>query len=77
MPKRIFGFTWSYRNGTTPSDREDDQDESPYTRNGYDLCIHCRKVTRYTTNTPVQLRMGYIEGAGQLCENCIDMGKKE
>ena len=70
MSKRIFPFVWN------PFHKGSSKDDGSYTRNGYDLCVHCRKVTRYTTETPIQSRMGYIEGAGQLCENCM-VEKKE
>lgn len=37
---------------------------------GYDLCISCEKKTKYPTNTPIDKRYNYIEGAGQLCNEC-------
>lgn len=39
-------------------------------KNGFDLCVNCKKETSYKTETPVEYRVNYIEGAGQLCEEC-------
>ena len=33
-------------------------------------CIVCRAETPYNFNTPIAERKYYIEGSGQLCENC-------
>ena len=35
-----------------------------------DLCGRCGKETDYDINYPVDLRKWYIEGAGQLCQEC-------
>jgi len=35
----------------------------------YDHCVICGKQSPYTRNTPIQDRLGYIEGAGQSCFN--------
>jgi len=35
-----------------------------------DLCIRCGYKTLYIKNTPVDSRLCYIEGAGQLCLIC-------
>jgi RecJ-like exonuclease len=35
-----------------------------------DKCVMCGKETIYLTNTPISLRVGYVEGAGQLCSSC-------
>jgi len=35
---------------------------------GFDLCVVCKAKTRYKTETPVDQRTGYVEGAGQLCD---------
>jgi len=35
-----------------------------------DLCIMCGKETAYDFETHIDLRIGYIEGAGQLCHYC-------
>jgi hypothetical protein len=32
-----------------------------------DLCLTCGKETPYTVDTHIDLRLGYIEGAGQHC----------
>ena len=38
--------------------------------NGKDLCISCGKESDYSYDTHIDYRVGYIEGAGQLCEAC-------
>lgn len=35
-----------------------------------DLCILCGKETTYDFETHIDYRVGYIEGAGQLCHSC-------
>lgn len=35
-----------------------------------DLCICCGAETEYTRDTAIGKRVGYIEGAGQLCFRC-------
>jgi hypothetical protein len=35
-----------------------------------DLCIMCGKETAYDFETHIDYRVGYVEGAGQLCHNC-------
>ena len=35
-----------------------------------DKCIVCNKDTTYDFDTHIDMRYGYIEGAGQLCVNC-------
>jgi hypothetical protein len=39
-----------------------------------DHCILCGVETIYDESTHVDMRMGYIEGAGQLCPKCFDAG---
>ncbi len=34
---------------------------------GYDLCVVCKAKTPYKTDTHIDARIGYIEGAGQTC----------
>ncbi len=38
---------------------------------GYDLCVSCRKKTIYKTETPIEQREHYVEGAGQQCGECF------
>ena len=40
--------------------------------NKKDKCISCNQDTLYGEHDHVDFRMGYIEGAGQLCLNCYD-----
>lgn len=35
---------------------------------GYDKCIICGRITQYHYTTPIDLRRGYVEGAGQSCD---------
>ncbi|MBR2842440.1 MAG: hypothetical protein IKF06_04090 [Lachnospiraceae bacterium] len=35
-----------------------------------ELCIRCGKPTPYHPNTPITLRRYFVEGSGQLCEQC-------
>jgi hypothetical protein len=37
-----------------------------------DLCIMCGKETAYEFETHIDYRIGYVEGAGQLCHNCYN-----
>ena len=37
-----------------------------------DKCVSCNQDTLYNKHDHVDFRMGYIEGAGQLCLNCYD-----
>ena len=39
-----------------------------------DHCIICGVETAYDELTHVDMRIGYIEGAGQLCSKCYDAG---
>lgn len=39
-----------------------------------DKCILCGVETPYDYETHVDLRLGYIEGAGQLCNVCYNKG---
>lgn len=36
----------------------------------FELCIRCGKPTPYNIQTPITLRRYYVEGSGQLCEQC-------
>ncbi len=35
-----------------------------------ELCVNCGKETQYKQSDHIDYRMGYIEGAGQLCSRC-------
>lgn len=39
-----------------------------------DKCILCGVETAYDETTHVDMRVGYIEGAGQLCVTCYRAG---
>jgi hypothetical protein len=40
----------------------------------YDSCILCGVETEYKRSTHIDMRVGYIEGAGQLCRKCYNKG---
>ena len=40
----------------------------------YDTCIMCGVETPYKRNVHIDMRTGYIEGAGQLCSKCYNRG---
>jgi hypothetical protein len=42
--------------------------------NEYDHCVLCGVETAYKRSTHIDMRHGYIEGAGQLCPNCYSRG---
>lgn len=35
----------------------------------YDHCVICGRQSPYTRNTPIDERIGYVEGGGQTCFN--------
>lgn len=39
-----------------------------------DKCILCGVETAYDETTHIDMRVGYIEGAGQLCSKCYRAG---
>lgn len=36
--------------------------------NEYDSCVLCGRATSYKRKTPIDFRIGYVEGAGQTCD---------
>ena len=36
----------------------------------FEVCILCGKKTHILVETPIAARQGYVEGAGQLCQEC-------
>lgn len=45
-------------------------DNPRYENKTPELCVICHKVTPYTFDTPINQRLYYYEGVGQLCEEC-------
>ena len=43
---------------------------APEKQSDIEHCVVCRSVTEYTKETPISERIGYVEGAGQLCQDC-------
>ena len=37
-----------------------------------DKCVSCDVETKYSEHDHIDFRIGYIEGAGQLCLDCYD-----
>ena len=37
-----------------------------------ETCVYCGKTVPVSKDTPITERKFYIEGAGQLCEQCFD-----
>ena len=37
-----------------------------------ELCVTCKKETKYNKEDHIDYRIGYIEGSGQLCLDCCD-----
>ena len=37
-----------------------------------DTCIMCGVETPYDFETHIDMRLGYVEGAGQLCRSCFN-----
>ena len=35
-----------------------------------DKCVNCKRETLYSKETHIDFRLGYIEGADQLCLDC-------
>mgnify|MGYP001197905815 FL=1 len=38
-----------------------------------DKCINCKCETLYDKETHIDFRLGYVEGAGQLCLDCWEV----
>jgi len=61
-------------NGKGSKDRVKDKksfDEN-YEKLYNDKCVSCDDITEYSKFDHVDFRIGYIEGAGQLCLECLD-----
>ena len=42
-----------------------------------EICILCGKETNVDVNTHIDLRYGYVEGAGQCCKQCFDKSNND
>jgi len=38
-----------------------------------DKCVACERLVIYEVNTPAEERDCYIDGLGQLCDDCYDL----
>lgn len=47
-------------------------DKKMVSEDGFDLCVSCGTKTIYKTETHIDARRHYIEGAGQLCDTCYE-----
>jgi len=43
----------------------------------YEICIGCGDITDIDVETPIDMRNGYIEGAGQVCGKCNYTEKRD
>lgn len=43
----------------------------------YEVCVMCGAITHIPTSMPLQMRTGYLSGAGQLCIECADKNVAE
>ena len=61
-------------NGKGSKDRVQDKKnfDLNYSKLYNDKCVSCDEVTQYSKFDHIDYRIGYIEGAGQLCLNCYD-----
>ena len=41
----------------------------------YEICICCGNETDIEISTPVERRLGYISGCGQMCKECYEKSK--
>jgi hypothetical protein len=41
-------------------------------KNEFEVCVSCGCQTDVLKTTNIAVRFGYIEGAGQLCEDCTE-----
>jgi hypothetical protein len=48
--------------------------ENKQITNEFEYCILCGVETSVKISTHIDMRHGYIEGAGQLCSNCYSRG---
>jgi len=38
----------------------------------YEVCVMCGAITDIPTSLPLNMRTGYLSGAGQLCQKCAE-----
>lgn len=55
----------------------DSVDEATPKNNPVENCILCGCETDYHFNDHIDFRVGYVEGAGQLCTSCYRAGSPE
>ncbi len=46
-----------------------------YENNMKERCVLCGAITPYDRETPIDERLHYVEGCGQLCKNCYENGE--
>ena len=63
--------------GRTPMRNKKDNIRSlPDPQNGYEICISCGNETDIKISTPVDQRVGYISGCGQMCKSCYEKASR-
>ncbi len=40
---------------------------------GFEECVLCHNPINILIETPIRLREGYVEGAGQTCKSCYNI----
>ena len=46
--------------------------EEQKSQDEFDKCVLCGKETEYKRSTHIDMRVGYVEGSGQLCSVCYN-----
>ena len=64
-----------------PGDDDYGRNPSPWKKNDMkaemDKCVSCGKETKYPKNLNIDYREHYVEGAGQLCDECAEKLNKK
>ena len=42
-----------------------------FKKNETEKCVYCNSITPYKKSDDINIRKNYIEGAGQLCDECF------
>lgn len=45
--------------------------KNTFTENQFESCVMCSKVTNIPISQPIENRVNYVMGVGQLCDECI------
>ncbi|KKM13005.1 hypothetical protein SY88_00065 [Clostridiales bacterium PH28_bin88] len=53
------------------ADVHDIKKEKAQRNTEFEYCVICWQKTRVRRNEPIETRVGYVEGVGQLCPRCM------